>query len=216
MKKLKHMLGAEKGKEVLIIGAGGSISKYRSSILKFIKQSGVSTIGVNNMVDLVVPKYHVWTNSRRYRKFRSCINTSSILMMGANLNRVSKRHRSLKDVRLKYVDQLGIPINYRRGRIEGHFRTAGCLSIMIAHIMEAKSIYIVGMDGYTYRSKKELQAGHGQHFYGTGYTDGSSWRGCVAKDRLVYKSLRMLRKHGIQFSILTPTVFKRFYDGSII
>ena len=111
----------------------------------------------------------------------------------------------------------GAPIGYKKGKILGYFRTAGVLSIMIAHLMGCKDVSIVGMDGYSYYKKDELLSGEkSHHCYGTGFTDTAIWETCVKKDELINNALRSLNKYGIKFKILTPTKYKDFYDNSIL
>jgi len=80
-----------------------------------------------------------------------------------------------------------------------------------------KEISIVGMDGYTLHSQQEIgKKKKNQHCYGKGHTDDSTWEECVAKDKMVYESLRSLKDFGINFHILTPTVFKDFYTKGVL
>lgn len=215
MRTAKDIVGLEAGNPILIIGAGGTLNEYSKPILSLVNQC--STIGINSMVDLVVPKYHLWTNLARYREFASQIKSASTLLFGKKLySHVSKAHRKPNTICIDYVDKERTPVNFHKDRIEGYFRTAGCLAIMIAYLMNATSIHIVGMDGYTFRSQKQLKEGQSQHFYGQGHTDKATWKECQGKDRAVKFILGLLRDYGIRFSILTPTVFDEFYDKSIL
>ena len=73
----------------------------------------------------------------------------------------------------------------------------------------AKHICIAGMDGYTLHSKKELKTKKSsQHCYGKGYTDDCDWDKCVQKDSAVQSILDEMKLNGIDFNIITPTVFK--------
>ena len=125
-----------------------------------------------------------------------------------------RKHHDGKYIVVDYEDKQGVKLDYRDKKIYGCFRTAGVLAIMVAHVMGASKISIVGMDGYTLKSKKDLDKGSGsQHCYGKGFTDDSSWKECVEKDDIVKKALKDLSNYGVKFSILTPTVFADYYDS---
>ena len=107
--------------------------------------------------------------------------------------------------------------DYKDGIIYGHFRTAGVLALMIASIMKASNIIIVGMDGYTLYDKKELKKGNkSHHSYGKGYTDDASWKDCLNKDAIVNQALHDLHDYGINFEIATPTKFSDFYNNTLL
>lgn len=207
---------AHEGESFLIIGAGGTLREYRDKVVALSKST--VTIGINNMSSIVVPDYHLWTNTKRFKKFGRCISLKSIAMFGNRIDpKLIKKNLGRPYVTISYVDRRKSAIGYREGRIEGFFRTAGNLAIMVAHLMGAKMIYIAGMDGYTFYTRRAVnRGGKHQHVYGSRFTDGSNWKVEADKDRLVYISLKRLKSYGIKFSIITPTHFLSFYDGSVI
>jgi len=130
-------------------------------------------------------------------------------------------------------------INYKKEgkKFYGVFRTAGSLAILWSHVNEASRISVVGMDGYTFYSKEELSTRtkeRRQHCYGKGYTDSyarnSSPRSlgddkkkeeafhkrCMVKDGDIYRTLRAIKKYGVKFEIITPTVYSDFYNPKIL
>jgi hypothetical protein len=218
MKKLREFENAEAGRTFLICGAGSTLSEFREEILTFVEKEKPVIIGINNMTGLLVPTYHVWTNTGRFREFGHTISSQSTpIFRCSKMAKVIKERWKDDYVCVDYVDEEGEVIKYKNGMIRGYYRTAGCLAIMIAHIMGAKRIHIVGMDGYTYQSKEDIDNGKiGQHFYGTGMTDNYDWEGCLHKDNLVKNVLRSIKDYGGNFSIITPTIFKDFYDGAIL
>ncbi len=203
----------------LIIGSGRSISDYRESILKLIDADGLSTIGINKMTDLCIPDYHLWTNRKQLSKFHGCIDSSSQLLLGSGLpaNIISKYCANYDYRIVNYEDKPGTKVAMRNGKIYGFFRTAGALAIMVAAMMEANEIYIVGMDGYTLHGKDDLEKGrHSQHCYGSGHTDDADWNKCVIKDQQVQDALDSICKYGVNFTILTPTKFEKYYDPGVL
>jgi len=129
-------------------------------------------------------------------------------------NEIVRQHFQGSYIRINYIDKDEDSISYRDGIIRGRFRTAGCLSIVLAHIMGASDINIVGMDGYTLHGRNSIDKKRAsQHIYGKGMTDGTSWKECERKDELVNEVLNNIRNFGVKFRITTPTMFKEFSNG---
>lgn len=218
MKTIQNLINKEKGKDALIIGAGTSIKDNQDLINKFIRKTKPFTMGINNMTNFWIPDYHLWTNTQRFRTYGNNINNESKLLLGSNISL-----KVIKDVigdssytLVNYTDKVkGVPIKYKGGKIYGYYRTAGCLAIMILHLMGVKDINIVGMDGYTLHKHKDIKSGKkSQHWYGNGLTDTATWKTCVMKDELIEEVLHSLKDYGIKFQILTPTIYKDFYDST--
>ncbi len=213
-----HYENIAQGQKFLIIGSGYSILKYQKEIKNFIDLNNLITIGINKMNHIFVPEFHLWTNNQRFRDFGNDINKCSKLMLGCNIKKELIESRWKSDyIMVNYIDKKEIPLGYKDGAITGHFRTAGCLAIFLAHIMGSNNIFVVGMDGYTFYSQPELKNKEkNHHCYGRGYTDDAEWKKCQQKDKIVCETLRELREYGIKFKIITPTVFKEFYDFSLL
>ncbi len=217
-------VGIHKGRSFMVVGAGGTIVEYSDKIQDFIKSKNLITIGVNKMTSFVTPVYHLWTNTGRLLEFGECISKASKLMLGGNLAK-NIRAKFCNHILVDYVDSPKSKLGYRNRTITGHYRTAGCLSIMLAHLMGAKNIYVVGMDGYTLYSKEEVRSNRrNQHVYEKGFTDVKcdneakferAWKVCIVKDKMVYNVLKKINGFGIKFNIITPTKFKRFYSSRL-
>lgn len=221
--KLSDYLNSESGSTILIIGAGGTLREYEKQIKKFISDNNPVTIGVNCMTEYWIPDYHLWTNKQRYQDLGGCIDTKSKMMFGSGLpEKLIRKHFKGDYIVVDYVHKLrdaskDASVKYKDGKIYGYFRTAGCLAIVIAHLLGASKIYIVGMDGFTLHSREELiKQDKNHHCYGKGYTDDATWQECIEKDRLVYENLYAIYAFGAKFKILTPTKFERFYDPEIL
>lgn len=113
----------------------------------------------------------------------------------------------------------------------GVYRSVGSLVILWTFIKKAKKISIVGMDGYTLFSKEDLNSKTAsQHCYGNGHTDNIAnshgvknpekkskfYKFCEKKDEDIYKTLKSIKKYGVKFEIITPTVYKKFYNKNIL
>lgn len=216
MKTIFDIKDSEKGNSVLILGAGGTLEDYGDKVKKFIEDNNLKTIGINNSVQFHVPDYHLWTNTGRLKEFGANIDSSSIVLFGSNIKKdVIQGVWPKKYFSVPYTDKQRVILKVTSKHIYGTFRTAGCLSIIIANILGFDNIYIAGMDGYTYHNWASLKDGEtSQHFYGKGLTDKNTKEICEEKDMRVYDALRSISSYGIKFSIITPTIFREFYDIS--
>jgi len=207
IEKFAWYRNSEQGNKFMIVGGGGSTREFRDEIILKCIIEKYTTIGINRVI--IQPDYHLWTNNQRLNDHNDCITNHSTLMLGQNIT------PELRNMFHNYIDihytKSDSYYGYRNGQIYGTYRTAGILAIMIAHLMGAAKIDIVGMDGFTLHNKMDLHLGKkSQHCYGSGYTDDATWLQCIEKDKLVYNQLRSLANIGIKFSILTPTVFEDF------
>jgi len=215
---VKPIKNSERGKSMIVIGSGQSVLAYKDKILGFIADNNISTIGINNMLGLCIPKYHLWTNRQRWGSFGHLSSNASTLLVGKSItdDSVKKKFQG-RYVRINHIDESGLPFSYENEIFTGFFRTAGVFGIMVCHIMGASKIYVVGMDGYTLHSQDDLLNGKkSHHCYGQGYTDDADWSKCVKKDRMVDSALHNLRDYGVKFHIITPTKFTDFYDSTIL
>jgi len=219
MNTIKNLIGIGKGRTMLIIGAGATLKQNEKDITKFIEKTNPLTIGINNMTGFYVPDFHVWTNTQRFRTYGHTIDSKSSVLLGTNISlKLIKQVIGVRDYTLiNYTDKEGIPMGYKNGKLYGHYRTAGCLSIMIAHIMGVDVINVVGFDGYTLYPQTDVASGNAsQHCYGTGHTDTADWATCIKKDVIIDNVLQNLKDYGINFSIITPTKYEKFFDSSIL
>ena len=96
----------EKGHNMVVVGAGGSLKDFKSDIVKFIDKVDGSVIGINKMTDFYFPKYHLWTNRQRWGSFGSCINSGSILLFGPSIKKKAIRQHYHGPInRLDYVGE---------------------------------------------------------------------------------------------------------------
>jgi hypothetical protein len=216
MRTIKDLIDTKKGKRSLIICAGPSIIEFKDKIQALYDNENTFTIGINNMTHLFIPDYHLWTNTQRFRTYGKNIKDSSTVLLGSgiNLKTIKSVIGDREYILINYTGMLKkrLPIDYKNGKIFGYYRTAGCLAIMISYLMGASEIDIVGMDGYTKNKYSELEdENKSQHCYGKGFTDTADWETAKIKDEDIYYTLRSLKKYGINFRILTPTVYKEFY-----
>lgn len=162
-----------------------------------------------------MPDYHLWTNKKRFVQFHASIKSSSKVLLGCNIPpKLIKRYYKGNYETINYKDADGFQLKITPKMITGHFRTAGTLAVAVAYSWNPQSrIFIAGMDGYTLYPKHQLRNKQKhQHCYGEGFTDDADWKACLKKDQIVHQALKNLKNYGINFYIITPTVFKEFYE----
>jgi hypothetical protein len=223
-------------KHVLVLGTGPSLKIYKDKIIKYINDNNCVTFGCNNITDILIPDYHFYGSTKRWKKYGHLVNKKSILVTVDKFSKkIIKKKWKGKLIQFKTVeriwkygsDQEGSKeqerccVRYKNNKMFGCFRDVGTLAAFLAFVQGAKKVDIVGFDGYTLYSKQDLQRKKGsQHCYGEGLTDGTSYKYCKKKDWDKYKTLRLLYKYvknkwGFGFTLLTPTVYDEFYDSNI-
>jgi len=215
----ENLIGKHKGKEIIIICAGSTVKKYNHTIKEFIKKHNPIIIGINNVTDYFIPHYHLYTNTKRFRNFGKKINSKSQILLSYGMNRalVKETIGSREYTLINFTDMKeGIPIGYKKGKIYGFYRTAGNLSIMISYLMGSNNINIVGMDGHTLYNYEDIKSGKQDHHCYSEKYEPYLIDVCKKKDAITNGVLKSLTEYGIQFRILTPTVYTHFYDRSVL
>ena len=148
-----------------------------------------------------------------------------------DFKRMKEKGMSREDFKKAIVNKT-YKIKYDGEYIHGRFRAIGCLVILWCYFQKADSIDIVGMDGYSLHNEASYsEEENSRYFYNSkmdGYDSCSSNRivgdmnhkefydFSYKKDGDIYKNLKDIRKLGVKFEILTPTVYKKFYNSSIL
>jgi len=215
-KKIKSIVGKHKGRDFLIYCPGKNIKEWQKKVAEFVKQNNLLIIGSNKLTELINLDYHMFTNNDKYKAYGNMVNKSSVLLLGSHILKSHiVKHKPKYYVQVDYTDRDKYePINYNRqlDRIEGYYRTSGHLAIMICHIMGARKIYIAGMSGFTFNFDGTV------HYYKAEIKrDKKSRKEWLRKyDKPVKKSLDNLKKYGIDFQIITPTIYKKHYNPNIL
>ena len=242
-----------KGKKVFIICAGSSIVKYREAILNYLAINEFITIGCKVIGDFICPDYHCWFDWRGFRRDARVFNKKEIPLIKEGSIPIFVEGDCKENIIRKYWDgpyktikcklcswrsQKSFP-RYTNGAFRGAFITTGCLSVFWSHIEGAKQIDIVGMDGYSFYSTKDLANGkESQHCFGDGFTEVKkreklyrrknidinfekgkerAQRKFKTKDNNILKTLTVLKdKYKVNFRILTPTCYNPFYVKGIL
>jgi hypothetical protein len=216
MKTIEDLIGTREGEKALVICAGSMVKEHYQQIFDFVCDNKPFIIGINNITHLFSPDYHLWVNTKRFRNFGKNSLKSSKLLLGKGIHIktirevIGKRDYYL----INFTDMKpGIPLGYKKGKIMGFFRTGGNLAVMIAHLMGASEVNIVGMDGHTLYPYEDVKSGkRPHHCYDENYKPFDKDL-CIKKDKITTGVLQDLTNYGIKLKILTPTVYKEFYSA---
>ena len=181
-------------------------------------------IGCNHVNNFIVPDYNIWGSVRRWKQYGHFVNKKSILVVPPEYATFSKKmiRKVWKGKYETYDTEERLPGLESYKTIYDCFKNVGLVSIFWAYQAGASKISIVGMDGYTFYKKKDLKSKlHSQHCTGKGQTDGQTYGIGKKKDNYYRKRLKGLHrygkeKYGFEFKILTPTVFKKYYNSRIL
>jgi hypothetical protein len=206
-------LGRHEGRPFLILANGPSLRSHREDIERFILKHNPVVFGNNNVHHLFVPHYHIFTNKLRFFQYVSTVHEKSQLVAADFFEVGFVRENTARECEIVYVQQGETRLSLMEGSyvITLPHIDVGVVSISLAVLMGAKTIFVAGMDGY-----QEGMAAESFHFYReeTGPEDPSilieRHRGvCLGLDRTV----AMLDQRNISLVILTPTSHQRLYCG---
>jgi len=215
MKKIKN-------RHVLIAGAAPSLKKYWKQIDNFIKKNNITTIGGNHVNHIFSPDYSFWGSSKRWKKYGGFVNKNSILVLPPiGMDKVVKKHWQGQYIKCD-IKKIHLKCCRKAKSIYHCFKNITMVAAFWAYEKGATKISIVGMDGYTFCKKEDLNSKRlSQHCYGKGNTDGFNYNFCRRKDIRYYERLKMLHKcgkeqYGFGLQILTPTIYKKFYNSKVL
>ena len=210
-----------KNKHVLIVGSGHSLTKYWNEIDKFIKNNDLIIIGCNHVNNVLIPDYNIWASSMRWNKYGKFVHKESKLFFAPGFS--EKLIRKYWNGSYKYYDSNNPLLGGKKYKsIYNCFKQVGAVAIVWAYQEGASKISIVGMDGYTYYTKKQLKSKkYSQHSEGKGLTLGWDYRIGKKQDKFLNKKLKLLykyskEKYGFGFKILTPTVHTKYYNPKVL
>jgi len=226
-----------KGQHVLVICSGSSLKKYWNKVENFIKENDVITFGCNYITDFLIPDYHLWGSTKSWNAYgHLCSEKSTIVISEHFPKKELKKYWKGSYKVFKNVQRLWKPgsenkkskeykrccVRYKSKKMFGCVRDIGTWAIFYAYIKGASKISVVGQDGYTLYSKKDLNSEfESQHCYGFGNTTCFTYRYSKRNDWFKYRSMKLLykyckNKYGFGFEIITPTIFRDFYNSDVL
>jgi len=206
-------INRHKDKDFLVLANGPNLKIYKDRINDFIKKYKPIILGANYLGGLFIPHYHTFTNKRRFIDYISDVDESSKLLLSFTFkddfikSYTERDHEKLlhgfkkDDDGFKIID----------GVIYTGYYTVSLLLIPVAHIMGAKRIFVVGMDGYRDLAKNPV------HFYPE-KDETDSIKIELEKERRNAQLLNDIQNYLISndleaFHIITPTSYNSHYKG---
>ena len=81
MRELSDLEKVEQDRNMVVVCCGSSITEYASQIRKFIEDRNAVVIGMNKMTNFITPKYHLWTNKKRWKHYGHICKEESIKLI---------------------------------------------------------------------------------------------------------------------------------------
>lgn len=200
-----------KDKDFLVLANGPNLKIYKDRINEFIKKYKPIILGANYLGGLFITHYHTFTNKRRFIDYVSNVEKSSKLLLSSTFKDIFIKTYTERDYeKLLHVFKTDGEFKIKDGVIYSGYYTVSLLLIPVAHIMGAKRIFVVGMDGYGYLAKKPV------HFYPE-KDETDSIKIELEKERRNAQLLNDIQNYLISndlepFHILTPTSYNSHYN----
>jgi len=203
------------GKDFLILANGPKLKEYKEQIDQFIDKYNPIVMGANYLGGLFTPKYHAFSNKKRFINYIEQVNDESELLLSSSFEKeFIKEHTNRKYESIVHLDRISNCFEIKNGVILSNCRTVSILLVAVAIVMGAKRIFVAGMDGY---KNKEDFLEKGIHFYQEA-EEPNEFALLVEKhnwnERLLCSINQYLSsKEKEEVQIITPTSHKYFYNS---
>lgn len=202
--------------DFLILACGPSLLQYREGIQNFIERHKVITIGCNFLNNMFIPHYHIFVNRHRFCSYVHSAHKESTLLLSPSIsrriikNRVGDRYYEEVMFKNIYPSKDG-GLETRRGIIYTKGATVAVIACGVALVMGARNIFAAGLDGYSLNLERPL-------YYDE--SDRKSSRDLSNVEKCAHSALQdiacTVRQHRGFLKIITPTVYKEYYDESLL
>jgi 4-hydroxy 2-oxovalerate aldolase len=205
-------INRHKGQDFLVLANGPNLKIYKDRIDDFIKNYNPIILGANYLGGVFIPHYHAFTNKRRFIDYIPDVKESSKLLLSSTFKDDFIKNYTERDYEkiLHGIKKDDDGFKIIDGVIYSGYYTVSLLLIPVAHIMGAKRIFVVGMDGYRDLAKKHV------HFYHE-KDETDSIKIELEKERKSAKMLNDIQNYLISndleaFRIITPTSYNSHYE----
>lgn len=195
-----------------MLATGPSLAEHKQEIRDFVGLTRPMVMGGNFLDDIIVPDYHSFVNRKRFCNYVKNINEKSRVLLSPYFPQKVIRNfykGAYEEIafRNKYPGDEG-NIRIVDGIIDAEGATLATILIGVAIVMGARNVLVAGMDGY---SNSVLH-----HHYRE--SDDKPIEDLIRIETSTEQQLAcldsLLRKGHAEtgaLSIITPTVYKRFY-----
>ncbi|MDH4027441.1 MAG: hypothetical protein OEU95_01250 [Nitrospirota bacterium] len=205
--------------DFLITATGPSLGKHQKEIQKFIdkKKPGLKIIVCNYDGGMFKSDYRIIVNRRRFHTFFDS-SKSETLLLSCNFPRwmIRKRigNRHFEDVMFKntYFSDTGVLEIDKKGIIYTKAGTLATIALGTAIVMGAKNIYFAGLDGFSMYQPEDI------HFFND--NDSIPFDSRLMQEKatndMLEQAAKIIKERGGELKVITPTVYKAYYDNSIL
>jgi len=142
--------GRHRGATALVLGNGPSLETHGDALRRLIESEDAITLGANNITPFIHPRYHAFTNRKRFERYAETIDPerSRVLVSPYFRRALIRRHYRGPYEEIAYVADNDAPFDIRDGIIQASGRTVSVLLIGVAAVMGAGRILVAGLDGF--------------------------------------------------------------------
>ena len=214
--------GRHDGKDFLVLATGPTISTHKVEIQRFIrvKRSQLVIMACNYIGDLCIPDYQVIINRKRFCTFGQDAPQAATLILSYLLPRwiirnvIQDRHYECVYHHGSNVSDYGELSIDDRGVLHTRGSTVAMIALGTAIVMGARFVYCAGLDGFSQYAHRQEDT----HCF----KDPES----IQFDRrlinehathgILKDCAKILGERGGTLKVITPTVYKEFYDGTAL
>lgn len=208
--------GRHEGETFLILATGPSIKTYSKQINDFIEKTKPIVICCNNTPTDFRPKYHAFTNRKRFLSYGHLIHKDATPLLSPYLT--SKQIKTiLGNKKFEYIQfdneypsSSGDLLIDNQNIIRAKGATVATLIAAVAKSMGAKTILIAGLDGYSENKNN--------HYYSE--TDNKETKELLHQQSCQNQILQQLsnkeNRNDFNIFVITPTNYSLFYNSSYL
>jgi len=213
--------GLHEGRAFLVLCSGPTIEKHRPQLQRYIEDNRPVVMGCNHVSGLYALDYHGFSNRRRFIQNAGRISPGSRVLVSSYIPLwVVRGHYQGETWPLMYKNSNEAVFDIEDGILQCSCGTSGLLLTGVAMVMGAAEILIAGMDGYEllFEHRGKVNCLDVKEKYDSFEDNRRHYM------RLQDMNLRFLRQQDAYFRkhkgrglrIITPTVFKDFYDSTVL
>ena len=219
IKKPKYM-DRYPGRPFLILGGAPSLNTFKDEIEKYIEKYDPIIMGGNHITPFRTPHYHGFSNRKRFSGYSDTIQKESRVLLSPYFDKsLIESHYQGEYEWMQYLEKPNNSFDIKDGVIQTGCRQIPLLLSAVAIVMGGDPIHIVGMDGFQGQGKGQHTGSSKPLYFTHMYQDlnkSDQWYEDVRKECetiLLEINLWMKLRKKQRLSILTPTVYKDFYES---
>ena len=204
MEKMCH----ESHQKALLLGGGRSVMDFADDIKNYIKKENLTCFSINNPTTPVTINGVFFCNRRRILKHHEELTKNHQVVLGPDIHKEAPEEFALS--KISWINPLKLIQQCQSEEKDFVPSNSAVESILGLVQMGYKTIYIAGMDGY-----KLHESNYYRETDGVVHERHLSLENAEIENELEHLS-HLQEKLNFTFSIVTPTIFEKFYQKEII